>query len=90
MRERKWREMDRKGERGGEQRGERGGEQRGERGEQRGHSSSMIGQLFWYLVAAQLKRYLVVRHTDTPVTPILGLYFENFNVRKKWNVRVTQ
>ena len=83
VRERKWREMDRKGERGGEQRGERGGEQRGE-------SSSLIGQLFWYLVAAQLKRYQVVRHTDTPVTPILGLYFENFNVRKKWNVRVTQ
>ena len=88
--------MDRKGERGGEQRGERGeqrgerGEQRRERGEQRGESSSLIGQLFWYLVAAQLKRYQVVCHTDTPVTPILGLYFENFNVRKKWNVRVTQ
>ena len=52
-----------------DRKGERGGEQRGERGEQRGHSSSMIGQLFWYLVAAQLKRYQVVRHTDTPVTP---------------------
>ena len=65
---------------------------KGEREEQGGSRlhDSLIGQLFWYLLAAQLRRFQVVRHTEKTLTPILALYFENFNVRKKWNVRVTQ
>ena len=64
----------------------------GEREEQGGSRphDSLIGQLFWYLLAAQLRRLQVVRHTEKAVTPILGLYFENFDVRKKWSYTIAQ
>ena len=58
VREKRWREMGRKGE-------------REEQGGSRPHDS-LIGQLFWYLLAAQLRRLQVVRHTEKAVTPILG------------------
>ena len=41
----------------------------------------MIGQLYWYLLAAQFRRLQVTRRSEKKVTPILGIYFENFNVR---------
>ena len=39
---------------------------------------SMIGQLYWYLLQ-------VTRRSEKVVTPILGIYFENFNVRMDSN-----
>ena len=37
---------------------------------------SMIGQLYWYLLAAQFRRLQVTRRSEKKVTPILGIYFD--------------
>ena len=52
--------------------------EREEQGGSRPHDSLIIGQLFWYLLGAQLRRFQVVWHTEKTLTPIV----ENFNVRK--------
>ena len=42
--------------------------------------NSQIGQLFMYLLGAQLKRLKVSRRLKHESTPMLGLYMENFEV----------
>ena len=37
---------------------------------------SMIGQMYWYLLAAQFRRLQVTRRSEKKVTPILGIYFD--------------
>ena len=55
---------------------------KGEREEQGGSRlhDSLIGQLFWYLLAAQLRRFQVVQHTEKTLTVYtlrISMYVKN-------------